>query len=222
VNAIYKPSFDGPVTDPMPTAVPHVYAAINAVQAGLNRVGIAKDRKNTSGATYNFRGIDDCYNAIAPLMAEHGLCMLPRMMQRDVQERLSKSGNTLIYTTVHAEFDFVATKDGSKHTVATFGEAMDSGDKSTNKAMSAAQKYAILQAFVVPTEGDNDTENHTHELAPVKESQFQTKEEKDLRNSKSLEDLQAKWLKLSAEQRKALTHVKDSIKKSLAQAAEIV
>ena len=48
----------------------------------------------------------------------------------------------------------------------TFGEAMDSGDKATNKAMSAAYKYAALQAFAIPTEGDNDTENHTHEIQP--------------------------------------------------------
>jgi hypothetical protein len=39
---------------------------------------------------------------------------------------------------------------------------MDSGDKSTNKAMSAAHKYAILQAFTVPTEGDNDPDATAH------------------------------------------------------------
>ena len=68
--------------------------------------------------------------------------------------------------TVEAEFDLVAAEDGSKHTIRTFGEAMDSGDKATNKAMSAAYKYAAMQAFSIPTEGDNDTENHTHEVMP--------------------------------------------------------
>jgi hypothetical protein len=29
--------------------------------------------------------------------------------------------------------------------------------------MSAAYKYAAFQAFAIPTEGDNDTENHTPE-----------------------------------------------------------
>ncbi len=47
----------------------------------------------------------------------------------------------------------------------TIGEAMDSGDKSSNKAMSAAMKYALLEVFCIPTEGDNDSENHTHEVA---------------------------------------------------------
>jgi hypothetical protein len=43
---------------------------------------------------------------------------------------------------------------------------MDSGDKATNKAMSAAYKYACFQAFSIPTESDNDADAHTHTPAP--------------------------------------------------------
>ena len=138
-----------------------VYKAINAVQSELAKTGITKDRKNTQGSGYMFRGIDDVYNAIAPLLATHGLCILPRMISRELVERQSKAGGALFYVTVEAEFDFVAAEDGSKHTVRTFGEAMDSGDKATNKAMSAAYKYAAFQAFAIPTEGDNDADSHT-------------------------------------------------------------
>lgn len=143
-----------------------VYKAINKVQAALAKTGIGKDRTNTQGSGYKFRGIDDVYNAIAPLLAEHGLCILPRMVARQCEERLAKSGSALFYVTVEAEFDFVCAEDGSKHTVRTFGEAMDSGDKATNKAMSAAYKYAAFQAFAIPTEGDNDADAHTHEVKP--------------------------------------------------------
>ena len=142
----------------------HVYKAINAVQADLATTGISKDRTNTQGAGYKFRGIDDVYNAIAPLLSKHGLCILPRVLSRQCEERQSKSGGALFYVTVEAEFDFVAAEDGSKHTVKTFGEAMDSGDKATNKAMSAADKYAAFQAFSIPTEGDNDADSHTHNV----------------------------------------------------------
>ena len=67
--------------------------------------------------------------------------------------------------TVHAEFDFVSAEDGTKHTASTFGEAMDSSDKATNKAMSAAYKYAAFMTFCIPVEGDNDSENDHHEVA---------------------------------------------------------
>ena len=142
-----------------------VYKAINAVQAELSTVGITKDRRNMQGNGYNFRGIDDVYNTIAPLLAKHGLCILPRVLARECVERVSQKGGALFYITVEVEFDFVSAEDGSKHTVKTFGEAMDSGDKATNKAMSAAYKYAAFQAFSIPTEADNDADAHTHAVA---------------------------------------------------------
>ena len=118
------------------------------------------------GNGYNFRGIDDVYNTIAPLLSKHGLCILPRVLSRECVERVSQKGGALFYVTVDAEFDFVSAEDGTKHTVKTFGEAMDSGDKATNKAMSAAYKYACFQAFSIPTESDNDADAHTHTPAP--------------------------------------------------------
>ena len=143
-----------------------VYQSINAVQKELSTIGITKDRTNTQGSGYKFRGIDDVYNAIAPLLAKHGLCILPRVLTRECVERLSKNGGALFYVTVEVEFDFVSAEDGSKHTVKTFGEAMDSGDKATNKAMSAAYKYAAFQAFSIPTESDNDEDASTHDVQP--------------------------------------------------------
>jgi|CXWL01.1.fsa_nt_gi hypothetical protein len=148
-----------------------VYKAIVAVQGELAKEGIAKDKTCTQGATYKFRGIDDVYNALAPFLSKHGLCILPRILSKECVERMSKSGSPLFYTTITAEFDFVCAADGSSHTVRTYGEAMDSGDKGCNKSMSAAYKYAVIQTFCIPTEGDNDADAHTDEvLAATKPS----------------------------------------------------
>jgi hypothetical protein len=140
-----------------------VYKTINAVQSDLAKAGIGKESENKFDG-YKFRGIDAVYNALSPLLAKHGLCILPRMLSRTVDERTSAKGGALFYVTVEAEFDFVCAEDGSKHTVKTYGEAMDRGDKATNKAMSAAYKYAAFQAFAIPTEGDNDADAVTHEV----------------------------------------------------------
>lgn len=148
-----------------------VYKAIVNVMSELCKDGIAKNRQCTQGTTYKFRGIDDVYNALAPIMSVHGLCIMPRMLNRNCVERTSAKGNALFYTTVEAEFDFVSSSDGSKHTVRTFGEAMDTGDKGTNKAMSAAYKYAAFQTFCIPTEGDNDSETQTHNVTGDKHPQ---------------------------------------------------
>lgn len=144
-----------------------VYKAINAVQAALCKAGITKSQRNNQGAGYNFRGIDQVYNTLSPMLAEHGLCILPRVTDSKQTERQSAKGGVLIYSYVTMEFDLVSAEDGSKHTICTVGEAFDSGDKSMNKAMSAAYKYAAFQAFAIPTEGDNDADAHTHEVQPA-------------------------------------------------------
>jgi hypothetical protein len=142
-----------------------VYQAINAVQAELAETGITKNRKNQQQG-YSFRGIDDVFNALSPLLAKHKLCILPRVVEKEAIERQSAQGKPIFYTLLTVDFDFVSAVDGSIHTVRTVGEAMDSADKSSNKAMSAAYKYAAFQAFAIPTEGENDADAVTHEVAP--------------------------------------------------------
>lgn len=142
-----------------------VYQLIASVSADLARTGISKAQKNDQQG-YKFRGIDDVLNALAPMLATHGLVILPRVVSRSQTERTTPRGGVLFYTIVEVEFDFVSSHDGTRHTIKVFGEAMDSGDKSTNKAMSAAYKYAAFQTFCIPTEGDNDADKTTHEVSP--------------------------------------------------------
>jgi hypothetical protein len=144
-----------------------VYKAIGLVSNAMSRDGISKARKNTQQG-YNFRGIDDVLNALSSALVEAGLVILPRCVEREVVERTTAKGNALFYVTRKVEFDLVCTEDGSKHTVCTYGEAMDSADKATNKAMSAAYKYLALLVFCIPTESTPDADQETHEVAPKK------------------------------------------------------
>ncbi|WP_414149857.1 ERF family protein [Enterobacter sp. BNK-18] len=144
-----------------------VYAAISGVASALAEKGISKERKQGSQVNYAFRGIDDIYNALAPELVKNKLLILPRYTERTSVERTSKNGGALFYITVRGDFDFVSTEDGSIHTVTTYGEAMDSGDKATNKAMSIAYKYAAFQAFCIPTEETAlDADAEVHQVAP--------------------------------------------------------
>lgn len=141
-----------------------VYGAIAAVMSDLSKIGIMKDKRNSQQG-FMYRGVDDVMNTLAPLLSKHGLLILPRVLKREMIERQSKSGGALFYVTLDIEFDFVCAEDGSKHTVGPLiGEAMDSGDKASNKATSIAYKYACFQAFCIPTEADNDPDSQTHEV----------------------------------------------------------
>ncbi|MGL5280651.1 MAG: ERF family protein [Plesiomonas shigelloides] len=139
-----------------------VYAAISNVSSMLLS-GIKKDKRNQQQG-FSFRGIDDVYNALAPALVEGKLLIMPRMIERNTTERVNNKGTVLFYTTVTAEFDFVSVEDGSMYTSRTYGEAMDSGDKSTSKAMSVAYKVAAFQTFCIPIEDttqDPDATSHT-------------------------------------------------------------
>ena len=148
------------------TNSPKVYEAIRNVMRDIGAQGIAKDKPNQQQG-YKFRGIDDVYNALNGILAKHGLVILPRVVEHNQVERLTSKGSPLFYTTLKCEFKAVCSEDGSSDTITTVGEAMDTADKSSNKAMSAAYKYACMQMFCIPTEGDNDADATTHDVAPA-------------------------------------------------------
>jgi broad-specificity NMP kinase len=134
-----------------------VLVGIQKVIEAFSSQGIAKSHKNEQQG-FAYRGIDDVLNRMAHHLVEANLVIVPRVLSREVQERLNSRGNPLIYVTLTVEYSIMSTVDGSSVQCVTVGEAMDSGDKATNKAMSAAYKYAAFQAFSIPTEGDNDAD----------------------------------------------------------------
>lgn len=143
----------------------HVFLAINEITGELSKEGIEKNRTNKD-QHYQFRGIDDIYNSLSSLLAKYKLCIIPKVLNRECSERQTSSGKPLFCVVVYMEFQFVSAIDNSSITVSVFGEAMDLADKATNKAMSAAYKYACLQTFCIPTEGENDADAVTHMIAP--------------------------------------------------------
>lgn len=168
-----------------------------AVTRRIATEGIGKTRKNAQQG-YNFRGVDEVMNAFAPILADQGLYLRPRFTNREVAERTTKNGTALFYVTVCGEFDF-SNDSGETVTVGPFyGEAMDSGDKATNKAMAVAFKYAMFQTFCVPLEGvtGGDADLQTHEVSP---------------NVAKINPTAGVWDALDEEQRAFLQKIADSV-----------
>jgi hypothetical protein len=140
----------------------NIYMAINAIMQEIEAIG--KNKKNQQQG-YSFRGIDDMYNALQPLFKKNAVFITSNVLESKREERQTAKGGVLIYTIAKCQFKFFTT-DGSFIESVLEGEAMDSGDKSTNKAMSTALKYALMQMFLIPTEEKLDTEYDTHEVTP--------------------------------------------------------
>jgi hypothetical protein len=139
-----------------------IYAALAKVMAEVGAIG--KTRKNES-QKYQFRGIDDVVAHVQDVMAQQGVICVPRVIERERELLDSKSGGKMASVRLLVEHTFYAL-DGSHVICTTLGEAMDSGDKASNKAMSAALKYALTETLLIPTyEVDRDTEEQSPQIA---------------------------------------------------------
>src|SRR5690606_35485246 len=133
-------------------ANPAILAALAAITKDLcEQGGIQKGRKNQQQG-YAFRGIDQLLDGLAPLLAKHKVVISPVYGERTCEARATQKGGTFYSVTLTGEFTFRSAVDGSAIVVRTIGEAMDSADKATNKAMSAAFKYALTQTLCIPFE----------------------------------------------------------------------
>lgn len=141
---------------------PLIFKQMVAILKDITHIG--KDKKNAQQG-FNFRGIDQVMNELHGLFSKHEVFITSKVVWGVREDRMTKSGGNLIYSVIDVEFTFYAT-DGSSVSSTTRGEAMDSADKATNKAMSVALKYALLQAFMIPTEEMKDPDQTTPEPKP--------------------------------------------------------
>lgn len=127
-----------------------IYKSLGCIMSDMD--AISKDKQNKQQG-FAFRGIDDVYNALHPLFAHHNVFILTEVGEYTEAVKETKTGGTMTVIRARIQFHFVSALDGSRVTATTVGEAMDSGDKAMNKAMSIALKYALFQTFLIPTEG---------------------------------------------------------------------
>jgi len=138
-----------------------IYPKMIAIMKDIKAV--KKDRVNVS-QNYQYRGIEDFINQCHPVFANHGVFLTTYVKDIKREDRPTRSGGINIYTHLMVEFTFHA-EDGSCIKTEVPGEAMDSGDKSTNKALSAALKYCLAQMLLVPFDM-LDSEKDSPEVIP--------------------------------------------------------
>jgi hypothetical protein len=148
----------------MSEKTPAIFGRMADIMAAIEP--IAKTRKNVE-QHYTFRGIDDVMNELGPLMAKHRVFVLTDIIEANRSERTTQKGSVLLYARLRVKITFM-TDDGSSVSSTVEGEGMDSGDKATNKALSAALKYACLQTFMIPTAEQKDSENESPKPAASK------------------------------------------------------
>jgi hypothetical protein len=142
-----------------------IYEALAAVMAEVDHVS---KRDINRVQKFTFRGIDAVVNAVGPALRKHQVIVVPSVQRYDYGEILVGEKRTPMgHARVIVAYTFYGP-DGDSIVASTAGEAFDSGDKATPKAMSVAFRTALLQALALPTD-EPDPDSHTYERPAVGE-----------------------------------------------------
>ncbi|MEV7413367.1 ERF family protein [Streptomyces althioticus] len=142
-----------------PADQPRVFQVIHAV---MREVMPVRKNKENQQQNYKFRGVDDAMSAMAGPMRNHGCFIAPEMVDHKWRPRGEKGTHTVV-TMLYRIYG----PAGDCLMVTIPGEAMDTADKSTNKAMSAALKYMLFQVFMIPVDAKSidDADRETPDMA---------------------------------------------------------
>lgn len=148
-------------TTPAEVGPPTLVERLVAVKREIGAVGKG-DRNAQQG--FNFRGIDAVLNAVAGPLMKHGIMAYPsKVIKVEKGTATSNAGKTINTVSVIMQYAFTDGED-VLHFEAP-GEAFDSGDKATPKAMSVAYRTALIQALSLPTD-EPDPDSESYEAAP--------------------------------------------------------
>ena len=114
---------------------------------------------------YKFRGVDGAIGALAQPLRDHGVFMTPEVLDSETEVRGKMNAIRM-----RVAFHFYGPA-GDKVTAITMGEASDTADKASNKAMSAALKYALIHTFMIPVDAgsldDGDRDHPVGQRSPA-------------------------------------------------------
>lgn len=147
-----------------PARVIEVMTVIERVAAIVAEMpAIGKSQRNEQ-QKFMYRGHDDVMNALNPLLSKYRVFFVPQVIERVTAHRQTSKGGILYEVDLHVKYTFYGPQ-GDTLVATAWGEGTDSGDKSTNKAMTMALKNVLAQVFAVSTEehASYDTDRHSDE-----------------------------------------------------------
>ena len=126
---------------------------------------VGKDSENKQ-QHFKYRGVDAVVNAAADALDKHGVITAPLLQSIEYGTvQVGQARTVMGHVKVQVIYRFYGPA-GDHFDAHVPGEAMDSGDKATPKAMSVAYRIALIQALNLPT-GDPAPDSQTYERSPA-------------------------------------------------------
>ena len=142
----------------------NIYQKMAAITADLQTVAKNLDVK-AGGGSYKAVSERDIIDAVKPLEEMYGIYSYPsdrEILESDVLESESvyngkTTTKTTFFTRMKTTYTFVNIENPEERiTTITFSEGIDAQDKGSGKAMTYADKYALMKAYKISTGDDPD------------------------------------------------------------------
>lgn len=132
-------------------------------------------KESSKGVKYKFRSIDQLFDAVHGIFAEHGLFLSPRVLDdwsvNAIPGTPDHKGNerTQFQATFRLCIDVYA-EDGSCVTLGPgLAQSHDYGDKSVYQGQQNSFKYVLIEALTIPT-GEQDMDGRQPDEVPAQRS----------------------------------------------------
>ena len=143
--------------------IKNIFQKMLDVEDELKTVGKNLDVKTGHNSSYRAVSERDIIDAVKPLEKKHGIYSYPvvrEIVSSDTLEREGKNGKRLeFFMRIKTVYRFVNVENPEEYVEMTsYADGIDSGDKATGKAMTYADKYALMKAYKISTGDDPDQE----------------------------------------------------------------
>lgn len=160
----------------------------------MQQVQYIQKRGHNKFHNYTYATEADVAEKVREVLAENNVIMIPNMLSHEVMEKTNRQGNLEYIVTVNMEFTFMDGDSGEIITYHMSGQGQDAGDKGIYKAVTGAQKYALMKAFMIPTGDDPEADESVDERNNAKEEpKHEATNQQTKKATNKLPSLRAKW-----------------------------
>lgn len=129
----------------------------------MQEVKYIQKRGHNKFHNYKYATESDVAEKVREALAERSVIMIPNVKEHTTREHINAKGKTEYIASVVMEFKFIDGESGEEISFHSVGEGQDAGDKAVYKAITGAQKYALMKAFMIPTGDDPEADSGTDE-----------------------------------------------------------
>ncbi len=141
-----------------------------------NELGFVKKKLDVEMGRGSYKAVGevDVLEAVKPIEFKYGIKSLPILRAIvESKETQTKTGTINQFMRVETTYRFINVDDPKDYVdVITYGDGVDSQDKASGKAMTYADKYALLKSYKIATGDDPDQKASEEQKTITKEQKY--------------------------------------------------